>query len=310
MPKAVRFEEYGDESVLQVVEVPMPSPGEGEVVVRVVTSAINPGEAAIRSGALASRWPATFPEGEGSDLAGVVVAIGERVDPDLLDAQVIGLSDGRNAHAEYAVLPADRVTPKPPGLDWAAAGTLYVAGTTAMAMLDVVDPQPGETLVIAGAAGGVGAFATQLALQGGSEVVAIASERNHAQLRAWGAVPVAYGDGLEERVRAAAPDGVQAFLDTYGGYVPLAVALGVPVQRIETIIMNDQDAIDAGAQRKGMAAVDDPRAAVAELAVLVTTGEVQVPIKGRYPLSAVADAYRDLASRGGLGKIVLDIAPH
>jgi NADPH:quinone reductase-like Zn-dependent oxidoreductase len=102
---------------------------------------------------------------------------------------------------------------------------------------------------------------------------------------------------------------VAAFLDTYGGYVPLALALGVPAERIDTIIMNDQSAIDAGVNRKGMSSIEDPGAAVAELAVLVTTGEVQVPIKGRYPLSDVGDAYRDLASRGGLGKIVLDIAP-
>src|SRR3954469_6977549 len=162
--KAVRFEEYGDVGVLHVAEVPDPVPGVGEVVVKVVTAGVNPGESAIRSGAGKDRFPAHFPEGQGSDLAGVISAVGTGVEEVAVGQAVIGLSDGRNAQAEYALLPADRVVPKPDALEWAVAATLYVAGTTALVMIDTARPASGETVALSGAAGGVGVFATQLAV--------------------------------------------------------------------------------------------------------------------------------------------------
>jgi len=306
--RAVRFEDYGDVDVLTIEEVPTPEPGPGEVVVKVVTAGTNPGEGAIRSGAGRDRFPAHFPEGQGSDLAGVVAAVGAGVPQLAVGQAVIGLSDGRNAQADYALLPAGRVVPKPDRLDWAAAATLYVAGTTALVMLQVTDPKPGETVAISGAAGGVGVFATQLAVGTGARVLAIASGANHERLRAWGAEPVAYGDGLEDRLRAVAPDGIDAFLDTYGdGYVELALRLGVPKDRVETII-DFATAGRVGAVAKGMAALDDPAAGVARLARLVADGHIEVPIKGRFPLEQVQDAYRAVESRSGLGKVVLDVS--
>lgn len=306
--RAVRFEEYGDVEVLRVEEVPTPEPGPGEVVVQVVTAGTNPGEASIRSGAGKDRFPAHFPEGQGSDLAGVISAVGDGVEGLVVGQPVIGLSDGRNAQADFALLPADRVVPKPEGLDWAAAATLYVAGTTALVMLDVTHPQPGETVVVSGAAGGVGVFATQLAVATGARVLAIAGEHNHEQLREWGAEPVAYGDGLEDRLRELAPDGIDAFLDTFGsGYVELALRLGVPKERIETII-DFATAGRLGTVAKGMAALEDPAAGVARLAGLVADGAIEVPIKGRFPLERVQDAYRAVESRSGLGKVVLDVS--
>ncbi|MCU1473340.1 NADP-dependent oxidoreductase [Amnibacterium sp.] len=306
--KAVRFEEYGDVGVLRIEDVPAPEPGPGEVVVRVVTAGTNPGEASIRSGAGKDRFPARFPEGQGSDLAGVLSAVGEGVTGLAVGQPVVGLSDGRNAQAEYALLPADRVVPKPESLDWAAAATLYVAGTTALVMIDVTHPQSGETVAISGAAGGVGAFVTQLAIQTGARVLAVAGEANHERLRAWGAEPIAYGDGLEQRLRDVAPDGIQAFLDTYGGgYVELALRLGVPKDRVETIT-DFAAAGRLGTVAKGMAALGDPVAGVTELAHLVADGVIEVPIKGRFPLDQVQEAYRAVESRSGLGKIVLDVS--
>jgi NADPH:quinone reductase-like Zn-dependent oxidoreductase len=307
MPKAVRFDRYGDVDVLQLVEVPMPEPGEGEVVVKVVTAGTNPGEIPIRSGAGNPRFPAHFPEGQGSDLAGVISAVGDGVSGLAVGDAVIGLSDHRNAQAEYALLPADRVAPKPDGLDWAVAATLYVAGTTALEMLEVTHPAKGETVAISGAAGGVGVFATQLAVRAGARVLALASERNHDALRRWGAEPVAYGDGLADRLREAAPDGIDAFLDAHGGgYVELAVELGVPRDRIETIA-DFATAGRLGTVAKGMSALADPRAGVAELARLAADGAIEVPIKARFPLARVQDAYRAVAERSGLGKVVLDV---
>ncbi|MBW4043238.1 MAG: NADP-dependent oxidoreductase [Acidobacteria bacterium] len=306
--RAVQIERYGDESVLQVREVPDPEPGEGEVVVRVVTAGTNPGEIGVRSGAMAAMYPATFPMGEGSDLAGHIVAVGSGV-PDLAVGQpVIGLSDSRNAQAELALLPADRVVPKPDALDWDVAATLYVAGTTALAALQTVPVGSGDTVVVAGAAGGVGIFLTQLAVGTGARVIAIASVSHHDWLREHGTEPVAYGDGLEQRLRDAAPDGVTAFFDLFGnGYTDLAIALGVSPDRVDTII--DFGAVERlGVQAKGMAALADPAQGVRELAAILAGGGFDVPIKARFPLEQVQEAYRELGRRRGLGKVVLRVS--
>ena len=306
--RAVRFHGYGDETVLEVEEVDDPQPGEGEVVVRVVTAGTNPGEASIRSGAMRDLFPAEFPEGQGSDLAGVVAAVGPGVAHVQAGEAVIGFSDGRNAQAELALLPADRVVPKPDALGWDVAATLFVAGTTALAMLQTVPVEHGDVVVVAGAAGGVGVFLTQLAVGTGARVIAVAGEANHEWLRAHGAEPVPYGDGLEQRLRDAAPGGVTAFFDCWGhGYTDLAVALGVPVDRIDTIA--DFGAVERlGVQGKGMAALEDPAAGVAQLAAIASQGGFEVPIKARFPLERVQDAYRELAGRSGLGKIVLEVS--
>ncbi|GAA2752363.1 NADP-dependent oxidoreductase [Amnibacterium kyonggiense] len=304
----MRFDEYGDETVLEVREVPDPVPGEGEVVVRVVAAGTNPGEVGIRSGALAERWPARFPEGQGSDLAGRIEAVGPGVTGLAVGRSVVGLSDSRNAQAELVLLPADRVVPKPDALGWDVAATLFVAGTTAQALLQEVPVGSADTVVVAGAAGGVGVFLVQLAARAGATVVAVAGEANHAWLGEHGARPVPYGDGLEERIRAAAPGGVTAFFDLFGaGYTDLAVALGVPPQRVATIA-------DYGAGERlsvvvtGMAALHDPVAGVRELARLAADGGLDVPIKARFPLERVQDAYREVSRRSGLGKVVLEVA--
>ena len=306
--KAVRFQEYGGPEVLEVVNVPEPSPGQGKVVVRVVAAGINPGESAIRSGAMKEVFPADFPEGQGSDLAGVISSVGEGVEDVSVGDAVISMSDSRNAHAEYALLPADRVTSKPAELDWAVAGSLYVVGTTAEVMIRAVRPKRGETVIVSGAAGGVGTLVTQLALRAGARVIAVASEANHETLRGWGAEPVSYGDGLKKRILSLTPDGAQALLDAYGGgYVDLALGMGVPPDRIETII--DFDAVQRhGVHGDGMSTLQDPITAVAKLASLLASGELELPIKARFPLERVADAYREVDSRHGLGKVVLDVS--
>jgi NADPH:quinone reductase-like Zn-dependent oxidoreductase len=306
--RAVRFEEYGDESVLQVVEVPDPEPGEGEVVVRVVAAGTNPGEVGIRSGLLAERFPARFPEGQGSDLAGEIVAVGPG-GGDLATGQaVIGFSDGRNAQAELVLLPASHVVQKPEALDWDVAATLYVSGTTALALLQVVPIGAGDTVVVAGAAGGVGVYLTQLAVGTGATVLAVAGEDNHAWLREHGATPVAYGDGLEERLREAAPGGVTAFYDLFGsGYAEIAIAIGVPKERVATVA--DFAAGErTGVQVTGMSALQDPAEGIRQLAAVASQGGFEVPIKARFPLEEVQEAYREVSRRSGLGKVVLEVS--
>src|SRR6516164_6558637 len=161
--KAVRFAEYGDEEVLSVVAVPTPAPGPGQVLVQVKTAGINPGEAKIRAGLMHARWPATFPSGQGSDLAGVVAETGPGVTGFTAGDEVIGYTDNRSSQAEYVVVEERNLTPKPAGVPWAVAGALFVAGVTAYAAVRAVALTEGDTLVVSGAAGGVGSLAVQLA---------------------------------------------------------------------------------------------------------------------------------------------------
>src|ERR1700735_4817326 len=236
MSRAVRFDHYGGSDVLQVVDVPDPVPGPGEVLVRVKATSINPGEAKIREGLLDSLFPATFPSGQGSDFAGVVEGVGVDVTAAGTGDEVIGYSDNRNSQAELIVVPAENLTPRPPSVPWEVAGSLHVAGVTAWAAVRAVSLSDDDTVVVAGAAGGVGVFAVQLAGLTGATVIGLAGESKHGWLRSHDVVPVLYGDGVEDRIRAAAPDGVGAFLDLVGGgYVELALGLGVAPDRIDTI---------------------------------------------------------------------------
>ena len=307
MSKAVRFSRYGGTEVLEVVDVDDRPPAAGEVRVRVVAAGINPGEAPIREGAN-SAHPATFPSGQGSDFAGVIAEVGDRVDSLKVGDEVIGFSDWRNAQAESVTISADHVIPKPHGVDWNAAGALFVAGTTARATIDAVRVRRGDTVVVAGGAGGVGVLATQLAVLAGAAVVATASAPNHAFLTSIGAIPVEYGKGLVDRIRKIVPDGVDAFIDAHGaGNVELGVALGVDRDRINTII-------DFAARKKygvkadGMSTVE-PREALITLAHLLANGELQLPVYATYPLERVRAAYEQLSKGHGLGKIVLEVTP-
>ncbi len=306
MSKAVRFDQYGDIDVLEIRDVERPNAGPGEVLVEVKAAGINPGEAMIRKGALHEQWPATFPSGEGSDLAGVVAEVGDGVDGFTVGDEVIGFTDQRASHAEFVVVPAENLTPKPAGVPWDAAGSLYVAGSTAYAAVRSVGLTPGDVVVVAGAAGGVGSIAVQLARRDGAAVIGIAGPDNDEWLAAHGVIPVNYGDGLADRIRAAAPDGrIDAFLDFFGGgYVQLAVKeLNVDPRRVDTVI--DFSAVERfGVQAAGSA--DASNAAVlAELAGLIAAGELEVPIAQVFPLDEVKRAYRTLEERHTRGKLVL-----
>ncbi len=302
--RAVRFDRYGDRDVLYVADVPTPQPGPGEALVEVRAAGINPGEASIRKGLLAERFPATFPSGQGTDLAGVITAVGEGVTGFAPGDEVLGWSWARSSQAEYVTVPVTQLVPKPVGLSWEVAGSLNVAGATAWAAVAAVDPQPGETVVVSAAAGGVGSIAVQLVRMREAIVIGIASENNHAWLLAHDVIPVEYGDGLEERVRAAAPRGVQAFIDTFGPeYIDLALALGVPPDRIDTII-SFKRAAEVGAHTEGSAAGSTPEV-MSALAELAADGRLEVPIAATFPLERVQDAYAELEQRHTRGKIVL-----
>lgn len=301
--KAVRFDRYGGVDVLEVQEVEDPTAGQGRVVVAVRAAGINPGEISIREGRLHERWPATFPSGQGTDLAGVVREVGGEVDAFKPGDEVLGWTEERASQAELVAVPADQLTPKPASLPWEVAGSLFVAGMAAYASVKAVAPKAGETVVVSAAAGGVGSIAVQLARLTGAQVIGLASERHHGWLRGRDVIPVTYGDGQEERIRAAASH-ADAFIDTFGsGYVDLAIALGVAPDRINTII--DWDAV----QRHGVSAQGTHAVAtaelLAELAQLAASGSIEVPIARSYPLDQVQKAFAELAERRTQGKIVL-----
>jgi len=304
MPKAVRFAEYGDIDVLSVVEVDRPRSGPRQVLVQVVAAGINPGEAAIRQGFLHDIFPATFPSGQGSDLAGVVAELGDGVAGFSVGDEVIGFTERRASHAEYVLVEADHLVPRPAGVPWEQAGALFVAGATAYAAVRAVAVEPGETVVVSGAAGGVGSIVVQLARRAGASVIGLASEPNHAWLAQHGVIPLAYGDGVAGRIRAAAERPVDAFVDTFGHpYIELALELGVKPDRINTII-DFAGAGKYGTRTEGNAAASSADV-LRELATLIAEGDLEVPIAGVYRLDEVRDAFRELERRHTSGKIVL-----
>jgi NADPH:quinone reductase-like Zn-dependent oxidoreductase len=304
MPKAVRFDQYGGIDVLQIVDVEQPVPDSGQVLVNVKAAGINPGEASIRKGLLDSRWPATFPSGEGSDLAGVVVAIGEGVEGFAVGDEVLGFTDKRASHAEFVVVEAKDLTYRPRNVSWEAAGSLFVAGATAYAAIRAVSLKRGDTLAVSGAAGGVGSIVVQLAVKEGVKVIGLASPTHHQWLSDHGVIPVSYGEGVEERIRAATDDHLDAFIDTFGAdYVELALKLGVRPERIDTII-NFEAVTKYGVKAEGNAQ-GASAAVLADLAQLIDQGELEIPIARVYPLADVREAYRELEQHHTHGKIVL-----
>ncbi|WP_022881537.1 NADP-dependent oxidoreductase [Gryllotalpicola ginsengisoli] len=304
MTKAVRFHEFGGVEVLRIDDIEIPAPGAGEVVVEVRAAAINPGEASIREGRLEQRFKTELPCGEGTDFAGVVHAVGPDVTRWTPGDEVIGWSWARSSHAEQVLVPADQLVPKPGQVPWEAAATLSVAGVTAVAAVDAIRVQPGETVLVAGATGGVGVFAVQLLARAGARVLAVASERHAQWLAGHGATLVPYGDDLASRVRRAAPDGVDAVLDLHGPeYVRLAIDLGVAPERIDSIT-SFQAAGEVGAKTVG-SMEGTTTENLAELARLVAEGELEVPIAATYPLERVRDAFTQLEQGHVLGKIVL-----
>ena len=245
-------------------------------------------------------FPTTFPSGQGSDFAGVVAETGSDVDGFSVGDEVIGFSEKRASHAEFVVVPAgepDRQTGR--RCRWEVAGALYVAGTTAYAAVRAVDLAQGDVVAVAGAAGGVGSIAVQLAVERGATVLGIAGPSNDEWLRAHGVIPVNYGDDLAERLRAAAPAGrIDAFLDFFGGgYVELAVdELGRRarpgghhhrLRRRRTV---------QGADR-GQCRRRQRRPCWPNSAALVADGRLEVPIAEVFALDDVREAYRTLEQR-------------
>ncbi|SEC37114.1 NADPH:quinone reductase [Streptomyces sp. 3213] len=303
--QAVRFDHYGDRDVLYVADVPMPEPKPGEVVIAVRAAAVNPFDTMIRSGVIRDLFPVDFPSGQGSDLAGVVAAVGTEANGLAMGDEVLGWSQSGATQATHVAVPATQLVAKPPQVSWEVAGSLHMVGATAYAALRAVAPKPGETVAVSAAAGGVGSFLVQMLIHQDVRVLGIASSANAEWLDKHGVTPVPYGDGLRERLlQAAGPHGIDAFIDLYGPeYLDLALALGIPADRIQTTVAMER-AAQIGARTDGRHNAT-AREILVELVGLVASGAVELPIAATYPLGRVADAFAELEQRHTRGKIVL-----
>ncbi len=308
MSRAVRFERYGGVEVLEVVEVDPPEPGDGGLVVLVRAAGLNPFDSKLRSGLFEGQIPLSFPAAQGNDLSGVVEQVGPGVQGFEVGDRVYGTTAKRGSQAELALAPQAKLIARHPGLSWEVAGGLWTVATTAYAAVAAVQPGAGDVIVVAGAAGGVGGLASQLAGLRGATVLGVAGEASHEWLRSRGVTPVAYGDGVADRLRQAAADvggSLNALIDTVGkGYVALAVdELGIAPERIDTIA-DFQAAGQYGVKTEG-GGEGATTEVVEEIAQQIVTGEIELPIAATFPLDQVRDAYTLLESNHPPGKIVL-----
>ncbi len=305
MSRAVVFNSYGAATeVFEVAEVAEPHAAAGQVRVRVKAAGLNPVDwkIALYPPVGDSYQLAGFPSGNGNDFSGVIDEIGDGVTGWGVGDEVYG---GRRFYAQADYLLADPATlvAKPAGLRWEQAGALDIVGRTAWAAVASQNLTAEDTVLVTAAAGGVGVLAVQLAKRAGATVIGTASPANHDYLRSLGVIPLAYGDGLVDRVRAIAPQGVTVVLDNHGAAsIQAALDLGVAPDRINTI------ADRAFGSQHGVAGVGGAAAGREELealGLLIAAGEIDFPIEATYPLEQVCDAYARLQSGHLRGKIVL-----
>ena len=300
--KAMAFSEFGGPEVLLPIELPQPEPGPGQVRIEVRTAGYNPIDMKVRSGAFGDP-EGGFPAVLGADVAGVVDAVGQGAAFTVGD-EVLGWAL-TGSYAEYAL--ADKVTLKPADLDWIEASALPVGTEAANRCLEVVALADGETVLIHGAAGLVGAYATQLAVRRGATVIGTAAPATHDYVRSLGAIPVAYGAGWVQRVREAAPQGVDAVVDAVGnGLLPESVELLGGTARIVTIA--DGAASELGITFSAGTAENQSVDGLAEFARLAAIGELTVTISATFPLARASAAHAFAEAPHASGKIVLLVA--
>ncbi|WP_432824512.1 NADP-dependent oxidoreductase [Dactylosporangium sp. CA-092794] len=294
--RALMFHEYGDPNVLKVEDVPEPHPGPGQIRIAVRAAGVSPGDAALRSGVWRDRVPLRLPYIVGLDAAGVVDEVGPGVTGVHPGDEVFGLRPVGATTAGHALL--DAWAPKPAGMSWAEAGGAAGSIETAVRTLDALAVGPGTTLLLDGAAGGVGAIAVQLAVARGARVIGTASPANHEFLASLGAEPVTYGPGLAERIGG----GVDAAVDVAGrgGALELVRATG-HADRVVTLV-------DAAAERQGIRLLrfdpaGDHAAALRQGAAVVT-----VHVAAVFGMDEGAAAHARVEAGHARGKTVIAVA--
>jgi NADPH:quinone reductase-like Zn-dependent oxidoreductase len=297
--RALQYTTYGGPDVLTVAEVAEPQAGPGQVRIAVRAASVNPIDWKILAGLMAGGQPLAAPGHLGSDAAGVVDQIGAGVTGVSVGDEVFGLGSG--TQADSAVLRAWTV--KPASVDWATAAAASVAGETSERGLRLLGVSPGETLFVDGGAGGVGAVLVQMAVARGIRVIASASEANQQYLRAIGATPVLYGDGVGDRVRAAADGTVDAVYDV-AGKTPIEDLIALAPAPAKVLTIANFAAGQAGAQVTGGGADSRGAEALAEVAALLASGRLAVQTQ-TFPLNQAVEAYRISVGGHVRGKLVL-----
>jgi len=306
--RSVQYSRFGGVDVLEIVDVPTPKAGPGEVVVEVMAAGINHIEAYVRQGKyLDGEVHVEFPQTQGSDFAGIVREVGEGVTSFARGAEVLGHA-AMGSHATVIVVPAGNLVAKPPALSWELAGSLFLAGLAAEEAVKTVHISEGETLVTSAAAGGVGSMVAQLAMLRGATVIGTCGERNFDYLRQINVKPVVYGPGLAERIRQLAPKGVSAYIDNFGKDDRLvADELGVAPGRFWSSAQ--RRAVELKAIRPTPEDSVEQTRTLVKLAGLAADRSLDILISGFYPFEKVQDAFDDLEQRHARGKIVLGMRP-
>ena len=299
MSLAAKYNGFGPASVISVVEVQTPNAKPGKVRVAVRAAGLNPADYKTREGQI--HGPSfTFPAGIGRELAGVVDQLGEGAEGFSVGDEVFGTTVS-GAIAEYAVTNPAGLALKPAALDWTVAGGLALAGTTAWDAVASQNLTADDTVLVSAAAGGVGVLVCQLAMRAGATVIGTAGEANHDFLRGLGVIPVGYGPGLVDRVRAAAPQGVTVVFDHHGAEtIEAGLELGVDPARINTIAA---DPAIWGVVHVGRGPINTET--LETVAALVISGELQVTVTATYPLAEVVAAFERLDDGHVRGKIVI-----
>lgn len=304
--RVVQYDRTGGPDVLRLQERTLPPPGDGEAVIEVVTAGINHIDAFIREGR-ETQWDDPFPRGSGSDFAGIVVATGPGAARCRVGAEVIGHVRA-GAQATHLVVGTLSLVARPRVVPWEVAGGLHLAGATAIATLDALRIGAGDTVVISAAAGGVGSIEAQVAKHRGARVIGTCGDRNFDYLRQLGIIPVRYGDGIADRIRSHAPDGVHAFIDNFGqDGSGLAEDLGVPPGRFRSSA--DRHDLELDLLR------DDPESTATgsrlleRVVALAGARAFTLLVSGFYPLERVIEAYADLQRMHARGKVVLGTHP-
>lgn len=299
--RRVMHDRFGGPEVLELREVEEPHAGPGEVRIRVESAALNPVDWKIFTGPGAERRGLEPPMGVGNDMAGTIEEVGDGVDGWVVGDRVFGSARTRALQDRTTVAPArERLARIPEGLDAGVAASLVVAGRTAWDAIEQLLERGGETIFIHGAAGGVGQLAVQLAERKGARVIGSASERNADFLRSLGAEPVAYGDGLAERLEAMLP--IDACFDCHGADgIAAALEVGVPIERCIAI------AVKGAHGARGVADDLERTGSLDELAALAASGDLLVPVEARYPLERFREAYEHLMDGHVRGKLIVDL---
>jgi len=300
--RAVIYRRYGDPSVLSVDDVSEPHAGPGTVRIRAAAASVNPVDWKFRAGYMAEFIPLQFPVIPGNDAAGVVDEVGDGVQGVSIGDPIFGTTM-LGATAEEVLLTV--WAPIPATLSVAQAAGAGFAGIAAVRALDLLGLSSGQTVLIEGAAGGVGTIATQVAVARGLAVIGTASEVNHDYLRSLGASPTIYGEGLVDRVAQIAPNGVDGVLDTAGsGSLPDLITVAGAADHVATLV-------DLNAPAAGAILVDatsgNPSAALQEIANLAATGQLTIPVSETFPLERIADAHALSQSGHVRGKLVVTL---